>query len=120
MIGFLSPSGEFIECNSWEHTSVAGVICLQAYDIDKCGIQAEDYILSKGYLVIRARDVYMSYWDTNGCGKTLSKEQLNWILENKNNFNEMQKEDINDILLFNKRLGGSAKTHKQTNISFKE
>lgn len=101
MIGFLDRDGKFTECSSWEHTSMAEKICKEKYNEDKDGILAEDYLLSRGYLVIRARDAYMSYWDKTGIGKTLSEEQLNWIYDHADDFIDDVKEDINEILLDN-------------------
>ena len=102
MIGFLSPDGEFIECESWEHTSKASEICESKYSAELSGIQAEDYILAKGFLVIRARDVYMSFWDEKKAFKYLSDKQIEWLSSHTDELNNMQKEDLNDILLDNK------------------
>lgn len=99
MIGFLAPNGEFIRCNQWEHTSKASEICKSQYDMDLGGITAEDYILEKGYLVIRARDAYMSFWNSNKEFISLSAQQLKWLADNANEFTDMQKQDINEILL---------------------
>ena len=98
MIGFLAPNGKFTECVSWGHTSKASDICKEEYNVILNGIPAEDFLLAKGYLVIRARDAYMSFWDKTS-GRLLSHEQLQWLYDNVDNFNEMVKEDLNRILL---------------------
>lgn len=98
MIGFLSPEGKFIECCSWGHTDKAKEICEEKYNKEfTIGLEAEDYLLSLGYLVLRARDAYMSY--LNDCKWiVLTDEQINWLTENIETLNENQKKDLNEIL----------------------
>lgn len=100
MIGFLNPKGELLECSSWEHLDKAVELCEQLFGIDFYVRQdAEDYLLSLGYMAIRARDVYMSYKnDDTGKWIVLTDEQLKWLAENVNSFNDGQKKDINEIL----------------------
>lgn len=97
MIGFLSPEGELIPCESWEHTSKATEICVNKFRVELSGISAEDYILEKGYAAIRARDAYMNYYEDKKF-RPLSFAQIKWLSENTDNFNEMQKKDIIEIL----------------------
>jgi len=98
LIGFLSPKGEFIECASWEHTCKASEICEKVFNIDLSGIIAEDYILEKGYVAIRARDAYMNYYTDNGDFRPISEEQIKWLNDNSDSLNDMQKKDIAEIL----------------------
>jgi hypothetical protein len=100
MIGFLTQEGKFIKCESWEHLDKAQEICENRYNKVILNRQeAEDYLLSLGYMVFRARDVYMSYWDSEKNFRHLSEQQLKWLTDNNDEFNDMQKEDLNDILL---------------------
>lgn len=98
MIGFLSPEGEFFECVSWGHTSKATELCEKLYNkIFHIGIDAEDYLLSLGYLVLRIKDAYMSY--INGDKWiVLSDKQIAWLTDNADCFNDGQKKDLNEIL----------------------
>jgi hypothetical protein len=99
LVGFVTPKGEFIECAPWEHLDKAQELCKDRYSQDFCNRQnAEDYLLSLGFLVIRARDAYMSYRNINKEPIMLTNEQLEWIGSNAENFNEGQKKDINEIL----------------------
>lgn len=99
MVGFLSPEGEYIKCASWEHTSKAHEICVEKFGESFFnGLSAEDYLLSLGYLVIRARDTYMTYWDKDHKAILLTDKQLSWLTENAEQFNEEQKKDMNEIL----------------------
>lgn len=100
MIGFLNPQGELIKCSSWGHLDKAVEICEEIYN--KYFIyrqEAEDYILSLGYVAIRARDVYMSYRNnsTNEWIK-LTQKQLDFFANYAQEFNEGQKNDICEIL----------------------
>lgn len=59
MIGYLSPSGEFYKCESYEHMYYSEQLCEEIYPYEVArDIFAEDYLLSKGWIVFRARDVY--------------------------------------------------------------
>lgn len=99
MIGFLSPEGEYIECTSWEHTSKAHEICVEKFgESFSNGVSAEDYLLSLGYLVIRARDAYMTYWNKDQKAILLTDIQISWLTSNAERFNEWQKKDMNEIL----------------------
>lgn len=100
LIGFLSPEGDFMECSSWEHRDKAIEICRDKYHKEYfVGQDAEDYLLSLGYLVLRAKDAYMSYLnEENGKWIILTDKQISWAIEHANLFNEGQKKDMNEIL----------------------
>lgn len=98
LIGFISPEGDFYECASWEHTSKATTLCEKLYNKEFYIRQdAEDYLLSLGYLVLRARDAYMSYLNGDKW-IVLSDKQIAWLTDKADNFNDGQKKDLNDIL----------------------
>ena len=110
IIGFLSPKGEIIKCCSWGHSSKAEEICKKAYEKEFAfGLAAEDYLLSLGYLVLRARDAYMSNRNEDGEWILLKVEQLNWLEENSSKLNAQQKKDVSDILLDQELLRHRAK-----------
>ena len=102
MIGFLNPQGELIKCSSWEHLDKSTEICKDVYNKEFIYRQdAEDYILSVGYVAIRARDVYMSYKnETTNEWIKLTQKQLDFFATHADEFNEAQKKDICEILYY--------------------
>lgn len=104
MIGILSPDGIFTECESNEHLDIAVEVCEREYGkVFPRRVDAEDHLLSLGYFIIRARDAYRSYRDSNMEFRFLTDKQVDWISENTKNLNDMQRKDIDQILSDNKR-----------------
>lgn len=56
--GFLSPEAVLYECASYDHLSTAIKICEGLGKVCYNGIEAEDYLMDLGWVVVRARDVY--------------------------------------------------------------
>lgn len=101
MIGFLSPLGKFYSCASYEHTYYAEVLCEKLYSEEPLnGFLAEDYLLSKGWIVFRARDVY------NNLNGTITKAQLSFIDDNLQEIvvNDDIKKTLSDMLLIDKGM----------------
>lgn len=101
MIGYLSPEAKFYPCESYEHTSYAEELCESIYlkEVSR-GLLAEDYLLEKGWIVFRARDVY------NKPNGSITKEQLEFINDNMDQIvvNDDIKETLSDMLLMDDSL----------------
>lgn len=75
-IGFLSPSGEYIECGIYEHISVARDICkANGWEYYH---NCDDILLQHGYahmtLSLFGKKEYHVYWE-----HFLTEEQKNWL-----------------------------------------
>lgn len=112
MIGFLSPLGKFYPCASYEHTYYAEELCEKLYSEETFnGFLAEDYLLAKGWIVFRARDVY------NNLNGNITKAQLSFIDDNLQEIvvNDGIKETLSDMLLIDKGLKDSKGGAEQWN-----
>ena len=100
MIGFLSPNGEFYNCEPWCHLDTAAVICSQFYGkIFPFRDEAENYLLQKGYLELRQKDSFMSMFDEKGESIFLSKKQIKFLTDNVQKLSVKQKADLSELLL---------------------
>lgn len=102
MIGFLSPDAVFYECTSWGHSSKAREIYEELYN-EHCYCHAEDHLLSLGYLVLRARDAYRRSWRDDKWA-ALTEKQLEWIKTHIEEFTEMTKKDLSEMLFDQERM----------------
>ena len=97
MIGFLSPKGEFFKCEPYEHLYYAEEICAKYYQ-QEClrRLQAEDYLLSKEWIVFRARDIY-------NARKGITIEQFDFLNKNLKEIatNDEKRESLNELLVWN-------------------
>lgn len=101
MIGFLSPKGTFFECESYEHIYYAKQICKDYYSYNaEHGVAAEDYLLSKGWIVFRTSDVY------NNRKGSITDEQINFINCSLTEIvtNHEIKDSLSDMLLWDKDI----------------
>lgn len=100
MIGFLSPDGEFYNCEPWCHLDAAKVICSQVYNKRfPFKDEAENYLLQKGYLELRQKDSFMAIFDTKGEFIFLSKKQIKFLTDNVQKLSVKQKADLSELLL---------------------
>ena len=83
-LGFLSPEGVLTECVSWGHLSKAEEICKQLGIKTRNGVEAEQYLMNKGYIVVRAQDVYglIGYKNNEDTLIYLTPEQKKWLEDN--------------------------------------
>lgn len=101
MIGYLAPSGQFYKCESYEHMSYAQHLCKEIYSEEYLGgILAEDYLLSKGWIVFRARDVY------NNRRGNITDEQIAFIDCHLTEIvtNNDKKDSLGEMLLWDKDI----------------
>jgi len=99
MIGYLTPEAEFIECEHYGHLDLALEITETKYEKQFMNrIDAENFLLNIGVLVLRARDAYMNYWNEDKISILLTDEQIKWIADNIEGLNPMQKKDLSEIL----------------------
>jgi len=88
-IGYLPPNGELIECESYGHTSLALDLVEKMKDVPAefktNGVKAEEYLLSLGYIAVRARDAYgkIGYFVNENSERRIhmTEAQKTWLLE---------------------------------------
>ena len=98
LCGFLSPNGIFIEAESYEHMEIATEIVEKEYGKTLTGIESEWLILEKGYIGFYSRDVGFQ-WFVNHSIRTLTDEQVTFVVENmKYANNSQQKQSIQELL----------------------
>lgn len=102
--GFLAPDGMFTKCEHWGHLSAAENITNEVYAQRTLeGIQAEEYLLDRGYVVFYADGVqhrFLSKSCDAGQLLLLTGEQKNFIIDNLSNANNSkQKEELENLLL---------------------
>ena len=108
-IGILTPSGKLHECNSWEHTELAKELVSDMADVPAGikynGIEAEAYLQRKGYVVVRARDVYgmTGYLDDDDNVIHLTEAQRKWLLDEYGNFPDDKQRCVDDLIDFRDR-----------------
>ena len=109
--GFLAPDGTFTECESWEHTDTAKIICEEKYNKEfLSGIKAEDFLYDQGYCGFYARGAshrFLVNVNENEKAKDAKKkrvclltdEQHDFIISNLANANnDDQKAEIEEML----------------------
>ena len=110
LCGFLAPDGTYTECPIFAHTEAALDICEEVYGEEFFnGIQAEDYLYEKGYVVFYARNARYRFFLNNQDRSRKEREvnlltdtQIDFIinhLETANNFE--QKGDMLELLEWN-------------------
>lgn len=122
LIGYLSPEGRLSRCTSWGQSDCAEKIAKKIGYTSSyaCRVFSEEYILDRGYVCLRQRDAFCSYYvsdrykQENGYSEgtcvinLLTKAQINFI--NKHNkigdwASAEQANDINNILEYQEKLG---------------
>ena len=103
-IGILAPSGELHECDSWGHMELAEKLVSDMADVPAGkkynGLEAEEYLQRKGYVVVRARDVYgmVGYLDDDHNVIHLTEAQRKWLLDEYGNFPDDKQRCIDDLI----------------------
>ena len=101
-IGYLAPDGNLFECEAWGHMDKAKEVCLALYGEDfYSGVKAEEYLLSKGFVILYARSV--GFWKFNVDRlKTLSPQQKYFLMDEEKLCEIDEKvQSIKDILEHN-------------------
>ncbi len=100
-IGFLTPDGTLIECDAWEHLDKATEI---AEELEKRAfrtrLSAEEYLLKRGYIAIRSRDVYgmVGFLDENKNVIHLTEEQRKWFEAHYDEFISDKQKSIDEMM----------------------
>lgn len=104
--GILSPNGNFIECESYEHLELAKEIAekLNSDYSYKSGIACEEYLQKLGYIIVRTRDVYglIGYLDDNDKIINLSDKQKKWLEDNYDKFPTDKQRSVDDLIDHNR------------------
>ena len=106
LCGFLSPSGEYIECESYEHLDVATQLVNKFYPDCKIKnrIEAENKLFNEGYIELNSRGASFRFF-VNHKERTLSDKQVAFLEENLTNTNnDDQLNEIKSILRMNTDL----------------
>jgi hypothetical protein len=104
IIGFLAPDGTFSKCDSHEHYYCAMKICESLGKGIFSGGSSEDYLLSKGYIIFRARDAYRDFHPADGKYTTITENQVTFINSVEEWNNDSQEADVYDMLKFDGKL----------------
>ena len=88
--GYLSPDGTFYNAPSYSHMSVAQQIAEHNNYYNPCELP-EDTILSRGYICIRARDIYKACYSPTGEILNLTSIQQEWLQNHYEEFTSNQK-----------------------------
>lgn len=83
--GFLSPEAVLYACTTYDHLNTAMKICEKLGRKFNNGVEAEDYLMDAGWVVVRARDIYgrIGYPQLSDERKLvyLTDEQVSWLTE---------------------------------------
>ena len=88
--GYLSPDGTFHNAPSYSHMSVAQQIAEHNNYYNPCELP-EDTILSRGYICIRARDIYKACYSPTEEILNLTSAQQEWLQNHYEEFTSIQK-----------------------------
>ena len=103
LCGYLLQDATYIECGSYEHLETAKEIAHKYYnETIKSGIKAEDFLYEKGVVGFFSRNAgHRFISEEKGNILLLTKEQLDFIINNLDNANnDEQKNAIKEILDF--------------------
>lgn len=99
--GFLAPSGEFHECDTYGHCQLAKQIIksLNMYSDDAVRTMCHENVLLKlGWICVRARDIYKSTFDDSKNYLYISNEQQKWLEDNYQDLTKYQNSDVYEIV----------------------
>lgn len=106
MIGFLDPEGKLHECNSYEHLDLAVEITEKMGKSFRNRLDAENYLLSLGWIAVRARDVYgnIGYFKSSGSEERLhlTEKQKDWLNKIYESVNTSKQESIDQLFEWDK------------------
>lgn len=104
LIGYLSPKGKFYKCSYWGHMEEAEKICKTVYNETKNSVFAEDFLVSKGWVIFYARNVFFAKCNEDGF-KLLSKQQKYFLMDAiKSCEIDSKINDLKEILTTNDKL----------------
>lgn len=97
--GFLDTKGILYSCPSYAHMSLAKELIekFKLEEIEGCFLP-EDVLLAKGWICIRAGDVYKKVYDNKANILFITQEQQNFFKKHKKDFNTRQLADIEMLL----------------------
>lgn len=90
LTGYLSPEGTFYNAPSYSHMSVAQEIAEHNSYYNPLELP-EDTILSRGYICIRARDIYKACYSPTEEILNLTSAQQEWLQNHYEEFTSDQK-----------------------------
>ena len=97
--GYLTPEGILEECDSYEHCDKAREICESLGQKFLTGVQAENYLLDKGYVVVRTRDVYARLGYVHGdTFQHLTDAQRKWFEDNYDSFLPVKQRAVDELM----------------------
>ena len=92
-LGYLTPEGELLKCwCSWGHLVLAQKICNDLNVKCPTRVDCEQYLLSIGYIGIRAHDIM---YDIR---IKVTDEQKKWLIDNYKDCSDCQRESIDELL----------------------
>ena len=99
MNGFLTTNGEFHTCNHWEHLDLAQELVENMNVFVKNRLEAEDYLQSLGWIVVRSRDVYgkIGCRNKDGVRIHLTDEQKAWLVGHYEEMTNSCRESVDQI-----------------------
>ncbi len=106
-IGILAPDGTFTPCEPYEHSDAALEIAEKISEkIFISRIDAEEYLLSLGYVEIQGHGAISSigtFKDSDSSERVhLTKEQKKWLEGNFENFSDETRDEVNWIFEMDK------------------
>ena len=92
MNGYISPQGSLFKCRGKDVYKWSIDTCKRIGVCFECGFDCMKYLLDNGYIEIRDESVW---W---GEGFVPTKEQVDFIIDNKNKLTEMQHTLLYDVI----------------------
>jgi len=100
--GFLSPEAVLYACTAYDHLNTAMEICEKLGRKFYNGVEAEDYLMDAGWVVVRARDIYgrIGYPQLSDEHKLvyLTDEQVSWLAEHYAEWPQDKQQSVDYIL----------------------
>ena len=93
VIGYLAPDGEFTICNSYGHLDCAAAICRKMGKEFYNRYLCEEYLFDIGYIAFRKYDVLTHMVKGDGEPNVLTDEQVDFINEHQNDWNNLSQMD---------------------------
>ena len=101
MLGFVSPEGEFYECNFFEHIKLADELLEKVYK--QQSNNPVDNLCKRGWIVIQSSFIGFAGDDAYNTPQ-LTKEQKRWLEENAQEMSYDQRIGLNLCLEINDML----------------
>lgn len=101
MLGFLSPFGEFVQCNQFEHIKLADTILKEVYKQERNN--PVDQLCKYGWIVIQ--DFFVGFaGDEMYHTPRITEEQMKWLEDNIKTFSYSQIIGLNLLFEINEIL----------------